>query len=142
MTESKEITSKFTLAKHLSESAGFSDDRAAAAEDLVGSTESLARAAASNEGALAGLHDGYLQMLTILGSVQWQIDLVEARLKAMCGEADEIRGVCKWSRTEKSKEKFDKTKFKKDNPEVYKEFVTMKKSSPSSVIRRDRGFRL
>jgi len=142
VTESRELVSRFELAKHSPDIATFTDERVDAIDELARSIEEIAAKARNNDDALASLHDGYLQMLTILGSVQWQIDLIEARIKAACGEAAEIRGVCKWARVEKPKEKFNKSGFKKENPEAYREFVTLKKSGPSSVIRRDRGFRI
>jgi len=91
---------------------------------------------------LAELHETYLRMLTILGSVSWQSDILESRLKDACGVAAEIHGVCKWGRIGTPKGKFDKAAFRKDHPDIYKDFSKTTKSAPQSVVRRDRGFRL
>jgi hypothetical protein len=139
---SVEITGRFNVVKQSADFPSFSDVRADEVSELSEYASTRSENAVGNLDRLAELHETYLRMLTILGPVNWQSDLLESRLKDSCGVAAEIRGVCKWARAETAKEKFDKAAFRDAHPDIYKDFSKISKSNPSSVVRRDRGFRL
>lgn len=142
VARSVEITAKFTVAKQSTHLSSFTDKRADEVGELSETALTKSELAVRNLDRLAELHETYLRMLTILGSVSWQSDILESRLKDSCGVAAEIRGVCKWARAETAKEKFDKATFRDAHPDLYKDFSKISKSNPPSVVRRDRGFRL
>ena len=50
-------------------------------------------------------------------------DLVEAQIKAACGLAKGIEGICKWARSIETKMKFDRKSFEQKHPDLLKEYM-------------------
>lgn len=50
-------------------------------------------------------------------------DFLDAQIKAACGSAKGIEGVCKWSRSIETKIKFDRKSFEQKHPDLFKEHL-------------------
>ena len=65
-----------------------------------------------------------------------EVDVLEARLKAACGEHGGIAGVCKWERKLKAqKPKFDISRFASDHPGLIPQYQKEEVSSPRISLR-------
>jgi len=53
----------------------------------------------------------------------WYLEIASAQIKNYCRDNDEIKGICKWSRTIKQSEKFDEKKFKENYPELFEKYL-------------------
>jgi hypothetical protein len=72
---------------------------------------------------LAGLHEQYLKAMEEISQAAIKKDITEARIKAACGLAKGIEGICKWSRTIETKMKFDRKSFEQKHPDLLKEHL-------------------
>lgn len=107
---------------------------------VIAEIERLATMLKPSDGDLGLLHEMYLHLLAIRSSAGWSLKLGESELKAMCGAASGIDGVCTWSRKSVEKPHFDLTAFRKDHPEKADKF---ERKRPDSIVRnvaRDRRF--
>ena len=82
-----------------------------------------------------------MRLLGIEASINWALELIEARIRSACGTAPGIDGVCTGRRTLTTKVKFDAAAMKADNPELHQQFVKTKPGSTALVVARDRNFR-
>lgn len=90
--------------------------------DLTSRITDLVARHASGTDAIESLHLSYLELLGFQAQAKWDNELATVNLKASCGTAAGIDGLCTWSRTSAEAEKFDKTAFKKAHPDLYVEF--------------------
>ena len=72
---------------------------------------------------LVSFHEQYLKVLGEISRASIERDLLEAQIKAACGPAKGIEGVCKWSRTLQAKVYFDRKEFKKVHPELFEHYL-------------------
>ena len=72
---------------------------------------------------LASLHEQYLKSMAEISQVAINKDLLDAQIKAACGLAKGIDGVCKWSRSNETKMKFDRKSFEQKHPDLFKEHL-------------------
>ena len=86
----------------------------------------------------SGTHQAYLEVLAEDGIVQRDLMLVNMRLKAICGTAGEIDGVCTYTREDKMS--FDAERFKDDNPSLYQEFTSLGKARRTATVSRSRDY--
>ncbi len=86
----------------------------------------------------SGIHQSYLEVLAEDGIVQRDLMLVNMRLKAICGTAGGIDGVCTYTREDKMS--FDAERFKEDNPSLYQEFTSLGKARRTAVVMRSRDY--
>jgi hypothetical protein len=80
---------------------------------------------------LAVLHEQYLKAMAGISQAAINKDIAEARIKAACGPAKGIEGICKWSRTIETKMKFDRKSFEQKHPKLFKEHLL----PPNSYLR-------
>lgn len=93
-----------------------------------------------SEGELAELHTKFLELLTIQAPLEWDEKILTNMIKASCGEAGGIDGVCTWSRHMEDKPTFDKKAFGEAHPELLAKYSTITVSKPKLRIYRDRNF--
>ena len=70
------------------------------------------------------------------------IGSIEGPLKAACGSAPGIDGVCTWNRVTTVKESFDQAAFAVAHPEWLAAYMKPATTSTSLVLARDNGYRL
>ena len=87
-------------------------------------------------------HRMYLETLSFGAPVDWELGLIADRVRAECGAAAGIDGVCTWSRTATKEKTLDKGALKEHSPDIYGKFVKLSQSKPAVVVNRDLGFRL
>jgi hypothetical protein len=88
------------------------------------------------------LHALFLEVISVQSPSEWDVMLLEDRLKAECGTSPGLTGICKWNREEVSKEVFDKARFKAERPDLFPQFVTVGAPTRAVVPARDLGFRI
>jgi len=64
------------------------------------------------------LHLEYLKSMQASSRAEIEKDLLQIRLKAACGNAAEITGICTWPRKQVTRQKFNDSKFKAEHPEL------------------------
>jgi hypothetical protein len=64
-----------------------------------------------------------LVLTTEIAILEWDIEVWKSQLKNLCGTHQEITGICTWKRTEVTTEVFDKSAFKKEQPDLYAKYV-------------------
>jgi len=69
---------------------------------------------------------------------EWEKKIADARLRVLCGNADEIEGICKWKRVIKEKETFDEEGLQSSHPEEYKKFLTVEARQRQKTKKRPR----
>jgi len=135
------ISARFTLAS----ARGLDIDVATVAPELVGAAAQLssrATAAARTSKGFDKVHRAYLEMLSLMSPRDWIRELAEEELRAACGVAAEIEGVCKWNRSLTESTTFDSSAFKKAHPELAEKYTTTKPDYEAFAIAKDRNFRL
>jgi hypothetical protein len=56
--------------------------------------------------------------------LEFDADLLEARLQAACGTHEGIEGICAWKREWQEQDpKFDETAFREAHPELYADYL-------------------
>jgi hypothetical protein len=68
--------------------------------------------------------------------LEWDLEVIENQLKNALGIDEKIVGVCSWKRVlnTKSSSKLDEEKLKSERPELYSEFLSLKKGFPRVII--------
>jgi len=87
------------------------------------------------------IHDLFLRLLGLDASISWELEMVEASIKAECGNASGIDGVCTWRRTMSSKRKLDTTALKADHPTLHGQYTVTKPGATVVNVARGRNFR-
>ena len=78
----------------------------------------------------------FLRRKSEMARLALEVDVLEARLKAACGEHEGITGVCKWGRKLKEqKPKFDSTRFADEHPGLIAQYQKERVSSPRISLR-------
>ncbi len=88
------------------------------------------------------LHRRYLDLVAARAPLDWERDLLEARLQAACGEHDGIDGICSWPRVATTTSVLDTASLKSERPELYERFMREGSSRRSVSIATDLGRRL
>lgn len=96
--------------------------------------------AATSEGEV--IHSTYLRVLEIQAPLVWRDELLEARLRAACGEYDAISGICTWKRETVYRPGFDSDTFKNEHPDLYEQFVQVGQPTIAHIPTKDRNYRL
>jgi len=79
-----------------------------------------------------GLHLEYLKLMEQKADVRLKSLFFEFVLKAHCGTAKEVIGLCKWDRSMVTNTTFNKSSFKKNHPGITKKYL----KKPNSAITR------
>ena len=87
----------------------------------------------------AELHRQYLAGMGEISLATLKKEFLEARIKAACGVAKGIEGVCKWSRSTETKMKFDRKSFEQKHPELLEKHLLP--AAPSGLRIRVNPFR-
>jgi hypothetical protein len=82
------------------------------------------------------LTDYGLRLKQFKAALEPERSALEVRLKAACGEADGIAGVCTWKRTVKTEVKLDRQRLKTEFADIAKPFYGQ--TEPTVAIRRPR----
>jgi hypothetical protein len=80
------------------------------------------------------LHSMNLRLLGFEASAEWKMEIAKAAIQVACGENSEIVGICKWSRTAKSKATFDDKKLKEEQSELYATFCHEEKGATAIIV--------
>lgn len=92
---------------------------------------------------LARLHGQYLEVLGELSRASIAKDLIEARVKAACGTAQGIEGVCTWSRSLVTRPELDRNQLARDHPSLFQQYLL--RSTPVGIrvsVRLMRPYRI
>lgn len=96
-----------------------------------------------NDGNAASmLHRQFLELLALRGPLDWEKELLEARLQAACQEYEKIAGVCTWTRTPVTTLALDTTTLKAERPDLHTRFLQEGRSTRAVSISRHLGYRL
>ena len=87
------------------------------------------------------LHRQYLELLALWGPLDWERDLLEARLQAACQKYDEIADVCTWPSSSSTTSRLDTTALESEEAEIYKQFLSEEERGVRVVV-KDLGYRL
>ena len=88
------------------------------------------------------LHGSFLATLALRGPLDWERDLLQAQLKAACGENERITDVCTWVRTTTTVPVLDTEALKTSQPDLYEQYSREEAAATTFVIARDLGYRL
>jgi len=66
-----------------------------------------------------------MELTQLHGICDWDVKVLETRLKIRIGLFDVLDGICSWKRIEKSASKFNSVKFAEENPKLAREFVSV-----------------
>jgi hypothetical protein len=80
-----------------------------------------------------------LELTHLKGICEWEIKVLETKLKISLGKFDLFDGICSWKRVEKAFTKFNSTKFAQENPTLAREFVSVPKKSLSVKAKKVRA---
>ena len=67
-------------------------------------------------------------------------ELLEAELKAACGDAAGVAGVCSWKRQWKVDTKLDETALKRDHADLYTSFLVEREAVTAINVARNRRY--
>jgi len=107
---------------------------------LVGEIDAAVHSAGARDESAASLHQHYLQLLVEQASVDLEIELLTAVLKATCGEFPGIAGVCTWKRQSKTETKLDESALKREHSDLYASYLAAKPPTTAIVVARNRGY--
>lgn len=80
-----------------------------------------------------------LELTHLKGICEWDLKVLETKLKISLGKFDLFEGICSWKRVEKVSSKFNSAKFAQENPELAREFVSVPKKSVSVKAKKVRA---
>ena len=73
--------------------------------------------------ALEYLHAQYLQVMGEASQATINKDMLEAQIKAACGIAKGIEGVCTWNRIQKQSTSFNTREFAQEEPALHQKYL-------------------
>lgn len=111
-----------------------------AVAELKQHIDTLAPQARSDAERAHDMHRLYLTLLTHEAAVLLDDDLLEAELKAACGDAAGIAGVCSWKREWKVDTKLDETALKRDHADLYASFLVEREAVTAINVARNRRY--
>lgn len=76
------------------------------------------------------------------GAFQWEAEIADAQLRALCGTAPGIEGQCTWNRAAKLETKFDLLALEKKHPKKAEEFLTRTIRTRTKTSKRGRRQRV
>jgi len=88
----------------------------------------------ANKRSKESLHSLNLRLLGFEANAEWKMEIAKAAIQVACGENSEIVGICKWSRTAKSKATFDDKKLKEEHSELYATFCHEEKGATAIIV--------
>jgi|TARA_B100000315_G_scaffold257343_1_gene305855 hypothetical protein len=88
------------------------------------------------------LHRQYLELLALRGPLDWEQDLLEARLRFVCQEHEEVVGVCRWKREAVTRQTLDTTVLRNEQSDLYEQFLSKDEDKPLAIVNRHLGYRL
>jgi len=80
-----------------------------------------------------------LELTHLKGICEWDVKVLETKLKISLGKFDLFDGICSWKRAEKFSTKFNSTKFAQENPTLAREFVSVPKKSVTVKAKKVRA---
>lgn len=95
----------------------------------------------------SGSHDGealhrqYLKVLSQHTILKWQNEQLDARIRVACGTNEAINGLCTWRRHLVTENVLDLEALRRDQPDLYREFLTTSKPTTAHNPRKDLGYR-
>jgi hypothetical protein len=110
--------------------------------DCIAQIESRAAAVTRKGTGFDKLHGSYLTLVCLQAPIEWDRELAEEELRARCGRASAIEGICKWRRTMSLKTSFDTTAFKQQHPDLAETFGVLKSGTTAYFVAKDRNYRL
>ncbi len=96
--------------------------------------QSLVLITTDNHDQLEELHLSYLRLLGYEAQAAWDAELAEAQLKAECGDARGIDGICTWPRVPSDRLVFDKNALMREHPELHNQFIEQRTDRSFSVL--------
>ena len=88
------------------------------------------------------MHRKCLEILAYRARYDLDGTAAEDALKALCGTAPGIEGVCTWKRYESERSSFDAEAFKEQHPDLWQDYQKPETTKPANVLTRDLGYRL
>ena len=80
------------------------------------------------------LHSLNLRLLAFESTAEWRLEKAKAAIQVLCGDNAEIIGICKWTRTSKSRTTFDDKKMKEEYSELYNTFCHEEKGATAIIV--------
>ena len=90
--------------------------------------------------ALEDLHAQYLEVMGEASQATIAKDLLEAQIKAACGAAKGIEGVCTWNRIEKQSTGFSATALAENEPELHQKYLVDREPTHSLSVDHMRSY--
>jgi len=84
------------------------------------------------------LFDLYRDLEMHEGAYQWDGEIAEAHLRALCGASPGIEGLCTWNRKEKVSEHLDREGLEASHPDKYREFLSVEMRTRVKTRKRSR----
>jgi hypothetical protein len=90
--------------------------------------------------ALKDLHEQYLKAMGESSQATIKKDLLEAEIKAACGAAKGIEGVCTWNRIQKKTTGFNATALAEDEPKLHQKYLFEREPTHSLNVNLMRSY--
>jgi hypothetical protein len=103
-------------------------------DEFANRFQSLVSTTTDNYDQLEELHLSYLRLLGYEARAAWDAELAEAQLKAECGDARGIDGICTWPRVPGDHLVFDKNALRRKHPELHDQFIEQRTVRSFSVL--------
>jgi hypothetical protein len=88
----------------------------------------------SNKRSKESLHSLNLRLLAFESTAEWRLEKAKAAIQVLCGNSAEITGICKWTRTLKSKVTYDEKKLKDEHSDLYASFCHEEKGATAIIV--------
>ena len=89
---------------------------------------------------LEDLHEQYLKVIGEISRASIEKDMLEAQIKAACGTAKGIEGVCSWNRIQKKTMAFSASILAEEDPELHLKYLVPRKPTPSLSVSLMRSY--
>jgi hypothetical protein len=93
-------------------------------------------AAEGGQATVVELNRAWLPVVAWHAATEWEATRLDAHLRASCGVAEGIAGVCNWKRTEKTVSKLDEKALRKAHEAKCAEFTTTETITAVEMMRR------
>jgi len=86
------------------------------------------------------IHLSFLRLRSHEAQADWDKTIAENRLKALCGEASAIQGICTWPRKSTERTSFDEAKLLEDFPDLHSQFLVTTDEVEAIIIDPKQGY--
>ena len=90
--------------------------------------------------ALEDLHEQYLKVMGETSQATINKDILDAQIKAACGTAKGIEGVCTWNRIQKQTTGFSATALAEEEPELHRKYLVPRDPTHSLSVNLMRSY--